>query len=155
MDKAVADTHCLLGSRLRDPDSGRQGRIVGIDQSRETPALLVNWGQSGVERVSLSTAELSDLVTASLAHERNTRGSVRESGGSRAEENGGSRVDAKSAVSDRQTSRGAAQAAERARSDRPAGRTRDGDASPGVSSSSTTTGSTEYRPLATGSGGRR
>lgn len=73
MNKAVADTHCLLGSQLRDPDSGRQGRIVGIDQARETPALLVNWGQAGVERVTLSVTELSDLVAASLAHERNTR----------------------------------------------------------------------------------
>jgi hypothetical protein len=34
------------------------------------------------------------------------------------------------------------------------GRTRDGDAAPGVSSSSTASGSTDYRPLATGSGGR-
>lgn len=152
MDKAVADTHCLLGSRLRDPDSGRQGRIVGIDQSRETPALLVNWGQSGVERVSLSTAELSDLVTASLAHERNTQGSVRESGSPRAEE--GSRADAKSAVSERQSSRSTAQAAERSRSDRPAGRTRNGDAAPNASSS-TAPDSTNYRPLATGSDGRR
>lgn len=146
MDKAVADTHCLLGSRLRDPDSGRQGRIVGIDQSRETPALLVNWGQSGVERVSLSTAELSDLVTASLAHERNTRGSVRESGSSRA--------DAESAGSERQPSRGASQASGRSRAAGSVGRTRDGDAAPGESSSSTASGSTDYRPLATGSGGR-
>ncbi|MGB8713540.1 MAG: hypothetical protein WCD50_10485 [Onishia taeanensis] len=138
MDKAVADTHCLLGSQLRDPDSGRLGRIVGIDQSREAPALLVNWGQSGVERVALSVTELSDLVTASLAHERNVRENVRED----------------RTVSERQPSRAAEQAHERTRRDQPAGRARDDEAAPNVSSSAAT-GAVDYRPLATGSDGRR
>ena len=74
MDKAVANTHCLLGSRLRDPDSGRQGCIVGIDQTRETPALLINWSETGVQRVTLGVSELADLVAASLEHERTARG---------------------------------------------------------------------------------
>lgn len=134
MDKAVADTHCLLGSQLRDPDSGRLGRIVGIDQSRETPALLVNWGQSAVERVALSVTELSDLVTASLAHERNVRG------------NGAS--------SERQPSRSAAPASKRSRRDQPAGRAADDEAAPNASSSAAS-GAVGYRPLATGSDGRR
>lgn len=150
MDKAVADTHCLLGSQLRDPDSGRLGRIVGIDQSREIPALLVNWGQSGVERVALSITELSDLVTASLAHERNVHGSARES----ARDNVRGNVSGDGTSSERQPSRSAAHAAERSRRDRSTGRARDDDPAPNAASSAAT-GAAGYRPLATGSDGRR
>ncbi|GGX86916.1 hypothetical protein GCM10007160_12830 [Litchfieldella qijiaojingensis] len=69
MHDSVNGVHTLLGSRLRDARRGREGRIVGVDQTRPTPALLIVWeaGQ-GVERVSLSSGELRALVASSLGH---------------------------------------------------------------------------------------
>ncbi|WP_458525361.1 hypothetical protein [Onishia taeanensis] len=100
---------------------------MGIDQTRETPALLVNWGEAGVERVALTVTELSDLVAASLAYERNARGDQ--------------------AASERQAARARA-------SQRSQARVAEKAQSPDVSSSSAS-GHGDYRPLATGSDGRR
>lgn len=67
MHDSVDGVHTLLGSRLRDARRGREGRIVGVDQTRPTPALLMVWETGrGVERVNLSSEELRALVTSSL-----------------------------------------------------------------------------------------
>ncbi|WP_192034894.1 hypothetical protein [Halomonas sp. YLGW01] len=148
MDKAVTDTHCLLGSRLRDPDSGRQGCIVGIDQSRETPALLVNWSESGVERVPLTAADLSGLVEASLAHDRRARGDNAVASpahpDSRSSDDASSRARSSAARRSEQPAHARAPA-------RSTGRPVDDVATaPGRSGDVD-----DYRPLATGSDGRR
>lgn len=68
MSDSVTQTQYLIGARLRDPRHSRLGRVVGIDQTRDTPALLIVWeGQRHAERVPLSTQELRDLVTACIA----------------------------------------------------------------------------------------
>ncbi|WP_456268037.1 hypothetical protein M1D97_12395 [Kushneria sp. AK178] len=61
--------HQLLGSTLKDARRERQGRIVGIDQTREHPVIDVIWqGQPRAERIIITCDQLRDLVRAS--HER-------------------------------------------------------------------------------------
>lgn len=63
MHDSVAQAQRLIGARLRDSRRHRQGRIVGVDQAREHPALLIVWeGQVSAERVSLPAHELQALV---------------------------------------------------------------------------------------------
>ncbi|WP_115854792.1 hypothetical protein [Kushneria indalinina] len=60
--------HQLLGSTLKDARRERQGRIVGIDQTREHPVIDVIWqGQPRAERIIITCDQLRDLVRASLA----------------------------------------------------------------------------------------
>lgn len=68
----VQQAHRLVGVMLRDGHRNRQGKITGVDQSRDTPAVYVAWsGQSRCERVALSIEELRTLVSAYLeTHER-------------------------------------------------------------------------------------
>ncbi|WP_108843105.1 hypothetical protein ACUN8C_03850 [Kushneria sp. Sum13] len=62
--------HQLLGSTLRDARRERQGRIVGIDQTREHPVIDVIWqGQPRAERIIITCDQLRDLVRASLARD--------------------------------------------------------------------------------------
>jgi len=72
----VQQAHRLVGVMLRDGHRNRQGRITGVDQSRDTPAVYVAWsGQSRCERVALSIEELRTLVSAYLeTHDRQTVG---------------------------------------------------------------------------------
>lgn len=75
MQDSVDGIHTLLGSRLRDAHRNRVGRIVGIDQTRETPALLVAWSEGrGIERVPVSREELRALVASSVAQEPHDAG---------------------------------------------------------------------------------
>lgn len=68
MRNSVAQIQHLLGACLRDPQRRRTGRIVGIDQTRDQPALLIIWeGQTLTERVTLPVNELQSLVTACMA----------------------------------------------------------------------------------------
>lgn len=70
MHDSVDGVHTLLGSRLRDARRGREGRIVGIDQTQPTPALLIVWASGqGVERIGLSREELQALVEASMSRQ--------------------------------------------------------------------------------------
>ncbi|MFC3284880.1 hypothetical protein [Litchfieldella rifensis] len=70
MHDSVDGVHTLLGSRLRDARRGREGRIVGIDQTQPTPALLIVWASGqGAERVGLSREELQALVEASVSRQ--------------------------------------------------------------------------------------
>ncbi|WP_459872935.1 hypothetical protein [Halomonas shantousis] len=63
----VPQAHLLVGSTLRDARHDRQGRIVGVDQSRHAPAIFVVWsGQAKGERVALEVDELHGLVQAFL-----------------------------------------------------------------------------------------
>ncbi|GHC29442.1 hypothetical protein GCM10010082_23970 [Kushneria pakistanensis] len=60
--------HQLLGSTLKDARRERQGRIVGIDQTREHPVIDVIWqGQPRAERIIITCDQLRDLVRASVA----------------------------------------------------------------------------------------
>lgn len=66
--QCVSGVHQLLGSTLRDARRERQGRIVGIDQTREHPVIDVIWqGQPRAERIIITCDQLRDLVRASLA----------------------------------------------------------------------------------------
>ncbi|WP_299256613.1 hypothetical protein [uncultured Kushneria sp.] len=66
--QCVSGVHQLLGSTLRDARRERQGRIVGIDQTREHPVIDVIWqGQPRAERIIITCDQLRDLVKASLA----------------------------------------------------------------------------------------
>lgn len=68
--QCVSGVHQLLGSTLRDARRERQGRIVGIDQTREHPVIDVIWqGQPRAERIIITCDQLRDLVRASLARE--------------------------------------------------------------------------------------
>lgn len=68
MRNSVTQVQSLLGARLRDSRHRRLGRIVGVDQTRDLPALLIVWeGQMSPERVSLSAEELRELVGACVA----------------------------------------------------------------------------------------
>lgn len=59
----VAQAHLLIGARLRDPQRGSMGCVVGVDQTRDLPALLIVWeGQVQAARVPLSARELHELV---------------------------------------------------------------------------------------------
>ncbi|MHB0775757.1 hypothetical protein [Halomonas sp. WWR20] len=63
----VPQAHLLIGSTLRDARHDRQGRIVGVDQSRHAPAIFVVWsGQPQAERVALEMDQLRALVRAFL-----------------------------------------------------------------------------------------
>lgn len=65
--QCVSGVHQLLGSTLRDARRERQGRIVGIDQTREHPVIDVIWqGQPRAERIIITCDQLRDLVRASL-----------------------------------------------------------------------------------------
>ncbi|MCK0744396.1 hypothetical protein [Chromohalobacter nigrandesensis] len=68
----VQQAHRLVGVMLRDGHRNRQGKITGVDQSRDTPAVYVAWsGESRCERVALSIEELRTLVSAYLeTHDR-------------------------------------------------------------------------------------
>lgn len=62
MRDSVAQAQRLIGARLRDSQR-REGRVVGVDQTREPPALLIVWeGQVQAARVPLSLRELDELV---------------------------------------------------------------------------------------------
>ncbi|WP_438766342.1 hypothetical protein [Kushneria sp. TE3] len=66
--QCVSGVHQLLGSTLKDARRERQGRIVGIDQTREHPVIDVIWqGQPRAERIIITCDQLRDLVRASLA----------------------------------------------------------------------------------------
>lgn len=68
MRNSLTHVQPLLGARLRDSRQRRLGRIVGIDQTRDPPALLIVWeGQTSTERVSLSAQELRELVSTCVA----------------------------------------------------------------------------------------
>ncbi|MEC9482080.1 MAG: hypothetical protein UMU75_01990 [Halomonas sp.] len=68
MRDSVTQAQHLIGATLHDPQRRRQGRIVGVDQTRDLPALLIVWdGQGQAERVALPVRELRDLVTACMA----------------------------------------------------------------------------------------
>lgn len=59
----VAQAHLLIGARLRDPQRRSMGRVVGVDQTRDPPALLIVWeGRVQAARVPLSVRELHELV---------------------------------------------------------------------------------------------
>lgn len=63
MRDSVAQAHLLIGATLRDPQRQREGRVVGVDQTRDVPALWMVWSdQARAERVTLSRPELSRLV---------------------------------------------------------------------------------------------
>ncbi|MFC0266669.1 hypothetical protein [Kushneria aurantia] len=63
--KFVSGVHQLLGSTLRDSRRERQGRIVGIDQTREHPVIDIVWqGQAKAERTIITFDQLDDLVRA-------------------------------------------------------------------------------------------
>lgn len=65
MRDSVAQAHHLIGARLRDPQRQRMGQVVGVDQTRDLPALLIIWeGQTTPARVPLSVRELHELVQA-------------------------------------------------------------------------------------------
>lgn len=65
MRNSVDDVQLLLGSRIRDARRDRMGRIVGVDQTRDVPALLIAWaGTRGVVRVDISRDELRGLLAA-------------------------------------------------------------------------------------------
>lgn len=65
MNDSVTQAQRLIGARLRDPRRRRQGCIIGIDQNRGQPALLIVWeGQGQAERVPLTAQELRTLVQA-------------------------------------------------------------------------------------------
>lgn len=66
----VCGVHQLLGSTLRDGRRERQGRIVGIDQTRDHPVIDVVWaGQAKAERIIITCDQLHELVEACLARE--------------------------------------------------------------------------------------
>lgn len=66
--QCVSGVHQLLGSTLKDARRERQGRIVGIDQTREHPVIDVIWqGQPRAERIIITCDQLRDLVRASIA----------------------------------------------------------------------------------------
>lgn len=72
--QCVSGVHQLLGSTLRDARRERQGRIVGIDQTREHPVIDVIWqGQPRAERIIITCDQLRDLVRASLARDAAAR----------------------------------------------------------------------------------
>ncbi|WP_089726333.1 hypothetical protein [Modicisalibacter muralis] len=65
MHDSVAQAHHLIGARLRDPQRRSMGQVVGVDQTRDLPALLIIWeGQVTPARVPLSVRELHELVQA-------------------------------------------------------------------------------------------
>ena len=65
MRDSVAQAHHLIGARLRDPQRRFMGQVVGVDQTRDLPALLIIWeGQVTPARVPLSVRELHELVHA-------------------------------------------------------------------------------------------
>lgn len=65
MNDSVTQAQRLIGARLRDPRLRREGCIIGIDQNRGQPALLIVWeGQGQAERVPLPAHELRTLVQA-------------------------------------------------------------------------------------------
>ncbi len=66
--QCVSGVHQLLGSTLKDARRERQGRVVGIDQTREPPVIDVIWqGQPRAERIIITCDQLRDLVRASVA----------------------------------------------------------------------------------------
>ncbi|MFC0336417.1 hypothetical protein SAMN05421848_1001 [Kushneria avicenniae] len=66
--QCVSGVHQLLGSTLKDARRERQGRIVGIDQTREHPVIDVIWqGQPRAERIIITCDQLRDLVRASIS----------------------------------------------------------------------------------------
>lgn len=68
MNMSVDQAHRLIGARLRDPQRRCQGRIVGVDQTRETPALWVVWeNQPQAQRADLTPHDLQALVEACVA----------------------------------------------------------------------------------------
>ncbi|MBZ9540362.1 hypothetical protein KGQ90_15695 [Modicisalibacter tunisiensis] len=63
MRDCVAQAHLLIGATLRDPERQREGRVVGVDQTREAPALWILWVEgAGAERVVMSHRELAALA---------------------------------------------------------------------------------------------
>lgn len=59
------DVQPLLGLSLRDTQKGREGRIVGVDQSQATPVLWVCWAPGqGSERVELTREQFDALLAA-------------------------------------------------------------------------------------------
>lgn len=65
MRDSVTQAHHLIGARLRDPQRRTMGQVVGVDQTRDLPALLIIWeGQVAPARVPLSVRELRELVQA-------------------------------------------------------------------------------------------
>ncbi len=59
------DVQPLLGLSLRDTQKGREGRIVGVDQSQATPVLWVCWAPGqGSERVELTREQFEALLAA-------------------------------------------------------------------------------------------
>ncbi|MDW5378301.1 hypothetical protein R6258_15360 [Halomonas sp. HP20-15] len=71
MNASVDQAHRLIGARLRDPRRRCVGRVVGVDQTREAPALLVVWeGQSQAQRAELTPHDLHELVLACVAPTR-------------------------------------------------------------------------------------
>ncbi|MBZ9566204.1 hypothetical protein [Modicisalibacter tunisiensis] len=53
----------MIGATLRDPERQREGRVVGVDQTREAPALWILWVEgAGAERVVMSHRELAALA---------------------------------------------------------------------------------------------
>ncbi|WP_136068845.1 hypothetical protein [Modicisalibacter radicis] len=68
MNASVDQAHRLIGARLRDPQRRCEGRIVGVDQTREAPALWVVWeDQPQAQRAELAQHELHALVQACVA----------------------------------------------------------------------------------------
>lgn len=71
MNASIEQAHRLIGARLRDPQRRCEGRIVGVDQTREAPALWVVWeGQPQAQRAELTPHDLHELVQACIAPKR-------------------------------------------------------------------------------------
>ncbi|MBZ9557714.1 MULTISPECIES: hypothetical protein [unclassified Modicisalibacter] len=84
MRDSVAQAHLLIGATLRDPQRQREGRVVGVDQTRDVPALWLVWSdQSRAERVTLSRPELSRLVEGCAPQQR-AAPAIDDDGGRRA-----------------------------------------------------------------------
>lgn len=70
----VYNVHQLLGSTIRDARRDRNGRVVGIDQTRDHPVIDIVWeGQTRAERVTITRDQLQALVEACHARSRQAR----------------------------------------------------------------------------------
>ncbi len=71
MNASVDQVYRLIGAWLRDSQRRCEGRVVGVDQTREAPALLIVWeGQPQAQRVELTAHDLHQLVQACVAPKR-------------------------------------------------------------------------------------
>jgi len=65
MQDTIINAHRLIGENIREPETERRGRIVGVDQSRSVPFIFVIWQQqSGIQRFELTRDELRQLADA-------------------------------------------------------------------------------------------